>query len=117
MHDLVKGLFRENLKFRLPFWAKSCGMVNIACARLRYPSHHRRHMLFPINLSEKEETMKNLQFNYETLIKVTKSLSKSKDPDEIINMTVESIRSALGIKGCALFLYNPQSKALEVAAS
>lgn len=61
--------------------------------------------------------MKNLQFNYETLIKVTKSLSKSKDPDEIINMTVESIRSALGMKGCALFLYNPQSKALEVAAA
>jgi GAF domain-containing protein len=61
--------------------------------------------------------MKNLTLNYETLIKVTRSLSKSKDPDKIIRMTVDSIQSALGIKGCALFLVNRQSKALEVAAS
>jgi signal transduction protein with GAF and PtsI domain len=61
--------------------------------------------------------MKNLTLNYETLIKVTRSLSKSKDPDRIIKMTVESIKSALGIKGCALFLMNPNSKELEVAAS
>ncbi len=61
--------------------------------------------------------MKNLLLNYETLIKITKSLSKSKDPDEIINMTVESIQSSLGIKSCALFLINRQSKELELAAS
>ena len=61
--------------------------------------------------------MKNLTLNYETLIKVTRSLSKSKDPEKIIKMTVESIKSALGIKGCALFLMNPKSKELEVAAS
>ena len=61
--------------------------------------------------------MRNLKLNYETLIKVTRSLSKSKDPEEIIRMTVESIRSALDIKGCALFLINRQSKELEVAAS
>ena len=42
--------------------------------------------------------MKNLQLNYETLIKITKSLSKSKDPEEIIKLTVESIKSSLGIK-------------------
>ena len=61
--------------------------------------------------------MKNLKLNYETLIKITRSLSKSKDPEEIIKMTVESIKSALGIKGCTLFLMNRQSKELEVAAS
>ena len=61
--------------------------------------------------------MKNLQLNYETLIKITKSMSKSKDPEEIIRMTVESIQSALGIKGCALFLINTQTKDLEVGAS
>ena len=61
--------------------------------------------------------MKNLRLNYEMLIKVTRSLSKSKDPEEIIRMTVESIKSALDIKGCALFLINRQSKELEVAAS
>ena len=61
--------------------------------------------------------MKNLKLNYETLIKITRLLSKSKDPEEIIRMTVESIKSALGIKGCTLFLMNRQSKELEVAAS
>ena len=61
--------------------------------------------------------MKNLQLNYETLIKVTTSLSKSKDPDEIIQMTVSSIQSALGIKGCALFMVNRETKDLELAAS
>jgi GAF domain-containing protein len=60
---------------------------------------------------------KNIQLNYETLIKVTKSLSKSKDPDEIIHMTVESIQMALGVKGCTLFLINRRTKELEVAAS
>jgi len=61
--------------------------------------------------------MQNLQLNYETLINVTKALSQSKDPDEIIPMTVQSIQSALGVKGCALFLINRETKELEVAAS
>ncbi len=61
--------------------------------------------------------MKNLQLNYETLIKITKSLSRSKDPEDIIKTTVESIKTSLGIKGCALFLINTQTKDLEVAAS
>jgi GAF domain-containing protein len=65
----------------------------------------------------KEDIMKNLQLNYETLIKITKSLSKSKDPEEIIRMTVASIQSSLGIKGCALFLINTQTKDLEIAAA
>jgi GAF domain-containing protein len=61
--------------------------------------------------------MKNLATNYETLIRITRSLSKSKDPEKIIQMTVESIQSALGIKGCALFLMNHMTNELEVAAS
>jgi GAF domain-containing protein len=61
--------------------------------------------------------MRNLKLNYETLIKITRSLSRSKDPEKIIQMTVESVRSALGVKGCALLLVNPVSKELEVAAS
>ena len=61
--------------------------------------------------------MKKLTLNYEALIKVTRSLSRSKDPEKIIKMTVESIQSALGLKGCALFLINQKSKELEVAAS
>ena len=61
--------------------------------------------------------MRNLKLNYEMLIKITRSLSKSKDPEEIIRMTVESIKSTLDFKGCALFLINRQSKELEVASS
>jgi GAF domain-containing protein len=61
--------------------------------------------------------MRNLRLNYETLIKITKSLSKSRNPEEVIRMTVASIKSALGIKGCVLFLINRQTKELEVAAS
>ena len=61
--------------------------------------------------------MKNLRLNYDVLIKISRSLSKSKDPEEIIRMTVENLKSALNIKGCALFLINHQSKELELAAS
>ncbi|CAB5079105.1 Serine phosphatase RsbU, regulator of sigma subunit [Olavius algarvensis associated proteobacterium Delta 3] len=61
--------------------------------------------------------MRNIRLNYETLIKITRSLSRSKDPEEIIQMAVDSITSALGIKGCALFLMNRDSEELEVAAS
>lgn len=61
--------------------------------------------------------MRNLRFNYETLIKVSRSLSKSEDSDEIIQMTVESIKSALDIKGCALLMINRRTKELEIAAS
>ncbi|MGD9246705.1 MAG: GAF domain-containing protein [Desulfobacteraceae bacterium] len=61
--------------------------------------------------------MRNIQLNYETLINVTKSLSRSKDPDEIIAKTVGSIQMALGVKGCALFLINHETKELEVASS
>lgn len=61
--------------------------------------------------------MRNLRVNYDTLIKVSRTLSKSKNPEEIIRTTVESIKSALDIKGCTLFLINRKSKKLEIAAS
>ena len=61
--------------------------------------------------------MKKLRLNYDVLIKISRSLSKSKDPEEIIRMTVENLKSSLDIKGCALFLINHQSKELELAAS
>ena len=55
--------------------------------------------------------------NYETLLKITKAMSMSRDPEKVIILTVESIKTALDIKGCALFLINPKSDELEVAAS
>ena len=61
--------------------------------------------------------MRSVVLNYETLVRVSKAMSGSRDPEQIILMTVRSIQEALGVKGCALFLVNPQSKELEVAAS
>jgi GAF domain-containing protein len=61
--------------------------------------------------------MKRQLINYETLLKVTRAISHSKDPEEVVLMTVDSIKTALEAKGCALFLINRKTNELEVAAS
>ena len=61
--------------------------------------------------------MKKQLINYETLLNVTKAMTMSTNPEEVVQLTVDSIKTALDIKGCALFLLNPQNKELEVAAS
>jgi signal transduction protein with GAF and PtsI domain len=61
--------------------------------------------------------MKKQVLNYETLLKVTKAISHSRDPEEVVLMTVDSIKTALGIKGCTLFLINPKTDHLEATAS
>ncbi|MBW2603966.1 MAG: GAF domain-containing protein [Deltaproteobacteria bacterium] len=55
--------------------------------------------------------------NYETLLKVTKAISHSKDPEEVALMTVESIKTALDAKGCSLFLFNRKNNELKLATS
>ncbi len=61
--------------------------------------------------------MKKQLINYETLLKITKAISHSKDPEEVVLMTAEAITSALDFKGCALFLVNRKNQELELAAS
>ena len=61
--------------------------------------------------------MRKELLNYETLLKVTKVISHSKDPEEVVLMTAESIKTALDVKGCAVFIINRKTNALEVAAS
>jgi GAF domain-containing protein len=61
--------------------------------------------------------MEKQLMNYETMRKVTNAISHSKDPEEIVLMTVESITHALNVKGCVVFLINRENKELEVAAS
>lgn len=61
--------------------------------------------------------MKKPIVNYETLLKITRAMSLSKDPKEIVHLTVESIKNTLEIKGCALFLSNAVTGELEVAAA
>lgn len=64
-----------------------------------------------------EVVMNKQQKNYETLLKITNAISHSKDPQEIALMTVESIKTALHVKGCTLFLVNRKTHGLKVAAS
>ena len=55
--------------------------------------------------------------NYETMVKVTKAIAHSRDPEEVVLMTAEGIKTALEAKACALFLIDRQKGELEIAAS
>ena len=61
--------------------------------------------------------MKKQLINYETLLKVTKAISHSRNPEEVVLMTVENIKVVLDVKGCSVFLINRKTDELEVAAS
>jgi len=61
--------------------------------------------------------MKKQVINYETMLKVEKAISHSKDPEEVALMTVESVKTALNVKGCSLFLFNRKTNLLELATS
>jgi GAF domain-containing protein len=61
--------------------------------------------------------MKKQVVNYETLLKITHSISHSRDPEEVVLMTAESVTHALGVKGCTVFLVNRRTSELEIAAS
>ena len=61
--------------------------------------------------------MKRQLLNYSTLLKVTEAISHSKNPEEVALMTVESITTALDVKGCAILLIDRSTNSLEVAAS
>lgn len=55
--------------------------------------------------------------NYETLLNVTRDISASKEPGEVHESIVKSVRESLNVKGCALFLLNSKTKELELAAA
>jgi signal transduction protein with GAF and PtsI domain len=61
--------------------------------------------------------MEKGRINYETLLKITNGISASNEPEDIIVLAVESIKQALQVKGCTLFLFNRKTKELQVAAS
>jgi GAF domain-containing protein len=61
--------------------------------------------------------MEKKLINYETMLKVARAISHSKDPEEVALMTVESIKTALKAKGCSLFLFNRKTNELELATS
>ncbi len=55
--------------------------------------------------------------HYDTLIKVTRAISMSKDPEDVAVLAVGAIKSALSVKGATLFLINRKTEELEIAAS
>ena len=61
--------------------------------------------------------MKKQLFNYETLTKITAAISATREPEDIVVMTVEGVKTALDVKGCSLFLINRQTDELELTGS
>ncbi len=61
--------------------------------------------------------MKREIMNYESILKITKAIAMSRDPEEVTLLIVESVKTALEAKGCALFLFNRKTDELEIAAS
>ena len=55
--------------------------------------------------------------HYETLQRLARAITISKDPEEVALLTTESITTAMNTKGCALFLIDHKSHELKVAAS
>jgi len=61
--------------------------------------------------------MEKHTLHYETILRLTTAISQSKDPEEIVLMTAESVTSALGFKACSVFLINKKTNELELAGS
>ena len=61
--------------------------------------------------------MKKAIMSYDTILKVTRAVAMSRDPEEVALLVVESVKSALEVKGCTLLLFNRKTDELEVAAS
>jgi GAF domain-containing protein len=61
--------------------------------------------------------MKKQVVNYDTLLKITGSISHSRDPEEVVVLAAQSVAHALGVKGCTVFLINRRTNELEIAAS
>lgn len=61
--------------------------------------------------------MKKHIINYETLIKITDAISSARDPEDVVLLTVESVKTALAVKGCTLFLINRKTNELKIAGS
>jgi signal transduction protein with GAF and PtsI domain len=57
------------------------------------------------------------QLNYDVFLQVVNTISHSTEPEEVALMTVEGIKTALDIKGCALFLLDHSTNELKVTAS
>ena len=55
--------------------------------------------------------------NYETLLKIAEAISSTRDTEEVLLLTTESVTRAMEVKGTSLFLINRKTHELELAAS
>ncbi len=55
--------------------------------------------------------------HYDTLLRLTRAITMSKDPEEVALMTVEGVTTSLHAKGCALFMINNKTDELEIVSS
>ena len=61
--------------------------------------------------------MKKQLITYETLVKITSAISATRDPEEVVVLTVESVKTAMDVKGCTLFLIDRKTEELKIAGS
>lgn len=61
--------------------------------------------------------MEKPSINYDSLIRITKSISTLRSPEEIVLVTVEGVTHALNVKGCSLLLFSPKSEELKLAGA
>ena len=61
--------------------------------------------------------MKKQVITYETLLKITSAISATRDPEEVVVLTVESVKAAMDVKGCTLFLIDRKTEELKIAGS
>jgi len=61
--------------------------------------------------------MKKVLLNYETILKITSAISSTRDPEEVVLVTVESVKHAMDVKGCALFLTDRKEDELKLGAA
>jgi len=54
---------------------------------------------------------------YDTIVKVTNSISHCKDPEEVALLTAEAVKTAFKAKGCSVFLVNRSTRELGLVAS
>ena len=120
-NDIVNAAtHREDNKMNLKICLCSFRRNPSASFFRKRTSVKRKRPMYPfsvITISVKGGDMKKQLLNYETLLKITKVISHSKDPEEVVLMTVEAIKTALDVKGCTIFLINRETNNLEIAAS
>jgi signal transduction protein with GAF and PtsI domain len=61
--------------------------------------------------------MKKEYRNYVSLLKITGAISATKDPEDVVALIVESVKTALDVKGCSLFLFNRKTDELALAGA